>query len=315
VHLRNVVPCAALLVLCSSMIAHSQTLQERLGFEADDVVLIINGDDFGMCHSSNVAVLDALENGCLTSATLMMPCPWILEAIHYWQEHPELDIGLHLTHTSEWNDYRWGPVAPVELVPGLIDAEGYMHDDVEPDGVYQHATADEAYIEAKAQVDRALELGVQPSHLDSHMGSLQYNDDYWDQYLKLAEEYDLPLRLAGPELYALMGMKNRREIADKAGIVGPTLLFGYDTPGDPERIAGFYSSMLKQLQPGVWELLIHPAVLSDELKAITGSAEVRAAEYAWVTAPETRQLIDELGIKLVGYRELLELQRAARGGK
>jgi len=299
----------ASVMLCGVASAQEQSLAQRLGFTDEDVVLIINGDDLGMCHSANEAVFDALDRGCLTTATLMVPCPWAIEVAHRWKERPDLDIGLHLTHTAEWKHYRWGPVASRDLVPGLIDSEGFLHHDTEPDGVYDHATPGEAYIEAKAQIDLARSWGLEPTHLDSHMGTLQYRDDYFDEYLKLAVECDLPIRMESAELDKLMGLQDRRKLAAEAGVEAPVLLFGYKTPGDPAKVGPFYSEMLRGLKPGVWELLIHPALPTEELKSIAGSWATRGAEYEWVTSPDTRKLIDELGIKLIGYRKLLELQR------
>jgi chitin disaccharide deacetylase len=296
--------------LLAPVAAGAQTLQERLGFEADDVVLVINGDDLGMCHTSNLAVFDALEHGVLTSSSLMMPCPWVPEALQYWREHPDLDIGLHLTHTSEWGKYRWGPVASRDLVPGLIDPAGYLWHDTDPDGVYAHATPEEARIEAKAQIEMALAAGVEPTHLDSHMGVLQYRDEYWEVLLDLAEEYDLPLRIPSAEILKMAGMKDWMSIAAERGILAPTLVYGFVGPKSPEEVPAHMEDLLKQLKPGVHEIYIHPNILGPESESITGSAKMRDAEYRWVTAPETRELIDRLGIKLIGYRALRDLQRA-----
>ncbi len=285
------------------------TLAERLGYGPDDVVLIINCDDLGMCHAANVGCLDGMENGLLTSASLMVPCPWAPEVLTYWQAHPEADIGIHLTHTAEWKDYRWGPIAPRDQVAGLLDPDGYLWHDTAPDGVYAHASPEEAYTEAKAQIEFVLARGLAPSHLDTHMGTLEYDEAYWQQYLRLAREYDLPFRSASTETYEQFGAGHRRQAAAEAGIVAPVLLMDYGAEG-PEQVADRYDDLLRGLEPGVWEIFVHAAVASPELSAICGSAPTRAAEHAWVTSPRTQALVDELGIHLIGYRELLALQRA-----
>lgn len=173
-----------LALLCSVTGAHaaeSASLAERLGYQATDKLLIVNGDDVGMCHSANLATIESLEQGQMRSATIMVPCPWFPEIAAYAKAHPEKDFGIHLCHTSEWTKYRWGPVAPREQVPGLVDPQGYLWPEI-PE-VYAHATPEQALIEGRAQIKRALAAGVDVTHLDSHMGTLQYNPEYMKSYL------------------------------------------------------------------------------------------------------------------------------------
>lgn len=302
-------PVLPLIATVCAQALGAPSLAERLGYTAEDVLLVINCDDVGMCHSANVAAFDGLERGVLTSATLMVPCAWTPEVLAYWSAHPEADIGIHLTHTSEWTPYRWGPIAPRSEVPGLLDAEGYLWRDTAPDGVYAHATPEEAYTEAKAQIEFVLARGLTPSHLDSHMGTLEYEEAYWDVYLRLAKEYNLPFRSARAEDYAQLGFRDRRRISEEAGVLAPTLLMDYGARS-AEEVADRYDDFLRGLKPGVWEIFVHASVMSPELSAIAGSAPTRAAEYAWVTSPRTRALIDELGIHLIGYRALRDLQRS-----
>src|SRR6185503_8275550 len=123
-------------------------LAERLGFKAGDKILIVNGHDVGVSHAANAATIDALENGLMTSATIMVPCPWFPEIASYAKSHPNSDFGLHLTHTSEWKTYKWGPVASKTEVPGLVDPQGYLWPDIA--SVYKNSTPEQAYIEARA---------------------------------------------------------------------------------------------------------------------------------------------------------------------
>ena len=289
------------------------SLVERLGFAPDTKVLIINCDDLGMCHAENAATFNALLNGVATSATVMMPCPWVPEVVQWKKEHPEADLGVHLTLTSEWKRYRWGPVVGRELLPSLVDPQGYMWKDCEP--LWEHVKPDEAYRECRAQIEMAIRLGLDPTHIDNHMGSLQTHPELWKIYLRLAKEFNLPVRMASEELYAAMGAAGRRKIYAENGIIGPDVLIYPDAlpfpePKSPEETPAYYEKILRSLQPGkVYELYLHCALEGPELQHITGYHWRRQADYDWLVSPKTRQLIDQLGIKLIGYRPLRDLQR------
>lgn len=287
--------------------APQPTLAERLGYKATDRLLIINGDDVGMCHSGNLAAINCLENGLMTSATILVPCPWFPEIARYAREHPEKDFGVHLCHTSEWKDYRWGPVASRSEIPGLIDPDGYLWQTTEQ--VYQHATPEQAEIEARAQIKMALKAGIDVTHLDSHMGVLQYDPRYHAVYVKLAKEFDLPLRLASQSLFERFGFPKMRAEVAAQGLVFPDYLIHEEAqPGESRK--AFWLRILKGLQPGVTELYIHAGLRTDEMRAITGSWEERAAEHdLFTTDPDIRRLLDEMKVIRIGYRPLRDLQR------
>jgi hypothetical protein len=298
----------AAIVTCA---AGAQSLNEELGYRPDQKLLIINGDDAGMCHSANMAVIDCLEHGLMTSSTIMVPCPWFKEIARYAKEHPDKDFGVHLDHTSEWSVYRWGPVAGRAAVPGLVDPEGYLWPDDEP--VWAHATADEAEREARAQIERALAFGVDVTHIDSHMGAMQLNPAYLERYIKLAREFDVPMR-GGPRamVTAVPQLTAAMEQARKLGIVFPDDLI-HNARKEGEPIGVFWKRILRSLQPGVTELYIHANLASDEIKAISGSWPDRAEEHRLFTSdPEVRQIIKDEQVVLIGYRQLRDLQRARR---
>lgn len=289
----------------------AESLNEALGYRPDQKLLIINGDDAGMCHGANMAVIDCLEHGLMTSSTIMVPCPWFKEIARYAKEHPEKDFGVHIDHTAEWGVYRWGPVAGKAAVPGLVDPEGYLWPDDEP--VWAHATADEAEREARAQIERALAFGVDVTHIDSHMGAMQLNPAYLERYLKVAREFDLPMR-GGPRamVAAVPQLAAAMEQARKLGIVFPDdLIHNLRKEGEP--IDVFWKRVLRSLQPGVTEAYIHANLAGDEIKAISGSWADRAEEHRlFTTDPEVRQIIKDEQIVLIGYRQLRDLQRARR---
>lgn len=305
---------SALSLLLPATVFAAPTLAERLGYAPTDRLLIVNGDDVGMCHSANVATIDALEHGLMRSSTILVPCPWVLEIANYAKAHPDKDFGIHLCQTSEWRVYRWGPVAPRSEVPGLIDPEGYLWH--ETPQVYAKSNPQEALIESRAQIRRALELGVDITHLDSHMGVLQYRPDYLESYLQLAVEFDLPVRMASEETFAQAGQSGWREKFTAKGILFPDdFIFDmkYSGPADVKR---FWMLRLANLKPGVTELFIHAGQPTEELKAITGSWAIRAAEYELFTRDaDLKSMLEKQGVKLIGYRPIRDLQRKLRAEK
>ncbi len=306
-------PLLAFAMLTSALTgrAAEPTLAERLGYGPADRVLIINGDDAGMCHTANRATIESMEQGLMTSATIMVPCPWFGEVAEYARQHPERSFGVHLTHTSEWKHYRWGPVACRDQVPGLVDPEGNLWRSVQE--VYRSGKPEEALIEGLAQVRKALAAGIDVTHLDSHMGTLQLDPRYLEVYVRLGLEFNLPLRMASQATMTRFGYPDVRAKVAAQGIVF-TDDFVYDElPQAKGDVRGFWLRILKNLKPGVTELYIHAGQPTDELKAITGSWPTRSAEFETFTRdPEVRQLLETEKIIRISYRPLRDLQRKTR---
>jgi predicted glycoside hydrolase/deacetylase ChbG (UPF0249 family) len=293
------------LITCNFCI--SQTLAEKLGYKPADRLLIINCDDAGMCHSANQAVIEGMEKGLITSGSIMTPCPWFNEIADYARTHPEKDFGVHITQTAEWKFYRWGPVAPRESVKGLCDPEGFFWRSVEE--VYTHATPEEALAEGRAQIKKAIASGVPVTHIDSHMGTMQYKAEYLKAYLELALEFNLPLRMAQQSTMESFGFPELRNQFKEKGLVF-TDYFVYDELKNYKDVRSFWTGIIKNLKPGVTELYIHASKETDELKAITNSWAKRAEEARLFTSDsEFRKLIQDENIILIGYRSLMELQR------
>lgn len=288
------------------MVERSQTVAQLLGYPDTARLLIINADDFGMCHAENVATMDGLERGAFSSATIMAPCPWFDEVVAFAQRTPTADLGVHITHTSEWETYRWGPVCGRSAVPTMVDREGHFYRDVE--SFYAHARLDEVERETRAQIERALAAGIDVTHLDSHMGTLQMDVNYHALYVRLAAEYRLPIRMARRTWMQAMGMAQIVEQADRLGVLAPDH-FWYGGPAHPDATATYWTEVLGKLQPGVSELYIHAAADQPEMRTISDSWAQRAADYRFFTAPATQTLLRDLGITLTGYRALREVQR------
>ena len=274
------------------------TLAERLGHGPGDRLLIINCDDLGMSHAANEGVYDALAGGLATSATLMVPCPWAVDAASRLDGQ---DVGVHLTLTAEFERYRWGPITHA---PSLLGGDGGFPRTIED--VWEHADVDEVRRELRAQLERALQWGVDVTHLDSHMGTLQLRPEFFDVYLELAIEFSLPMRLSGVDTQALVGFPFR-DLAEEEGVIAPDRLEFYPGVGAREPLLG----LLADLPVGVTEIYLHPARDQPELRALAPDAEGRIDDLRLLTEDaEVRSALAAAGAKLVGWRELRDLQRA-----
>jgi predicted glycoside hydrolase/deacetylase ChbG (UPF0249 family) len=301
---------ALLALLCWR--ANATPLAVRLGYSVQDKLLIVNADDTGLCHSANAAVFEGLEQGMMTSCTAMVPAPGFPEVVEYARTHPQADIGIHLTHTAEWKTFRWGPVLPPAQVPTLIDPDGYFWHEVFGDqGVYAHSNPAAAYREALAQVEKAQAAGLDPSHLDSHMGAMQYDLRYYLRYIRLALKLDLPLRMPSQDICEKYGARWLRPALRTLGLVFPDyLIYGEEKRGGTAQ--EHWHAVLRDLKPGVTELFIHPALATAEMQGITASWAWRHGEFqTFFDDPETRRILREQSITLIGYRPLRDLQRGA----
>jgi predicted glycoside hydrolase/deacetylase ChbG (UPF0249 family) len=280
---------------------------ERLGYKADARVLIINADDFGMCHDQNEGVMTGLKEGVFTSSTILVTCPWFEEAADFARKNPAADLGVHLTLTAEWDTYKWGPVLGARAVPSLVDERGYLWQTVAQ--VYEHARLDEAEAELRAQIEKAVAAGIDVTHLDSHMGTLQLRLDYHEIYARLANECRVPIRLASRRRMRAEGMGEMVDRVNASGIVTPDHLV-FKGPPNVSETESYWTNLLRTLRPGVTEILCHPAIARDELKSCARDALQREADFRHFTSERTRQLIANEGIELVGYRKLRDLMRS-----
>lgn len=303
-----------LLVILSCLAITSSATQAVAQQQQDTRYLIIHSDDAGMSHSANRGTIDAMEKGIVSSASIMVPCPWFVEIAKYAQAHPERDFGIHLTLTCEWKDYRWGPVASREKVPSLLDEQGYMWSST-PE-VAQHAKAEEVELELRAQIDRAKKFGVPITHLDTHMGSVISRPDLLEIYVRLGIEYDVPVlflrnldqRLAEeyPALaeagQAMLKQLNQRGLP----LLDQMAQFYSKQPGKTRRQT--YLDALKNLRPGVSQLIIHCGYDDPELQAITSSAHNRDEDRRVFSDPEVIQFIQQQGIKVINWKQFRAMQ-------
>ncbi len=270
--------------------------------------LIVHADDAGMCHSANVATSEAMQRGLVSSASVMMPCPWVQEFCDWAKENPGKDLGVHLTLTSEWKYFRWRPVASIDKVKGLIDGEGYMWRDVR--SAATHASAAEVEIELRAQIERAKAYGLKFTHLDTHMGTLYARPDFFEVYTKLAKEYGVPCMLPKPLQVSEAELKGYPITLDmlkskqsEGFAMLDRLVTGVPGRNYAERRAS-YRDFIAKLGPGVTKLIIHLAKDDAEIRAISNSWEYRWADYQFWTSDEARELLAKNQVELFTYREL-----------
>jgi chitin disaccharide deacetylase len=305
------ISAAALLVFAASALALGQAarpLNERLGYPADAKLLIVHADDLGMAHSVNAASTKALETGLVSSASIMVPCPWFAEIAAYARRHAGADLGLHLTLTSEWASYRWGPVLSKERVPSLLNKDGYLYP--LEDEAAAAIDVREAEAEVRAQIERARAFGVEPTHLDSHMGTLYQTEALFKMFLRVAREHRLPIRISrdrfpqSPFINAALAPDDI--VLDRIMEIGPEV--------KPDRWAAFYTEAVKSLRPGVTELVVHLAYDDEEMRAAAvdhpdwGSAW-RQRDFDFFTGDAFKRLLAEHNVKLVTWREVGKLLR------
>jgi predicted glycoside hydrolase/deacetylase ChbG (UPF0249 family) len=308
---------AALTVLSSlsaaAMAADSaKTWGERLGWPAGKRVVIFHADDIGMCYEANLAAQRALSKGVYRSAACMVPCPWFNEMAAWCVAHPEYDVGLHLTLTSEWKYYRWPPVAPHEKVPGLIDPMGYLFRSV-PE-VATSAKASEIGTEIRAQLARARRLGMNPSHIDTHMGTVYARPDYTLEYMKVAMEEQIPAMVVemSPQSIEKFKKQGYPITPDSLKLVANYKLPKLDdfhSVGEGKTYEDKRQKFFDQLRlfpPGLNEIIYHPSIETEGLKKITNSWQQRVWEERLFNDPVVQQFIKDNGIIVTNWKEVME---------
>lgn len=271
------------------------TIQERLGYPADARLLIIHADDLGMARSVNRATFEAFEQGWITSASILVPCPWFPDVARWARAHPDADLGIHLALNSEWTGFRWGPVSSTNDVPSLLDPDGYLPL-IEPT-VVERARIPEVERELRAQIDRARAAGIRLTHLDSHMGTLFRSGELFEAYRRVGAEYDLPVLAerqadgGATEAPWLTGARPDA-LVDRVVAINPGVpLSGWRSA---------YEQLLAPLPPGVYQLIVHLAYDDEEMRGATWDHPDWGA--AW------RQADLDL-VRSDGFRRFLEAQQ------
>jgi predicted glycoside hydrolase/deacetylase ChbG (UPF0249 family) len=273
----------------------AKSVAERLGYPANARLLVIHADDFGMSHSVNRAIEEALEKHWVTSASILVPCPWFPEVARWAKAHPDADLGIHLALNSEWTTLRWGPVSAQPKGSSLLDADGYLP--LTTDYVASHAKIGDVETETRAQVDKAKAAGVNLTHLDTHMGAIVTTPDLFKAYVGLGRAYNLPLLL-----------DSRAEaIAPGSVLLNQLLQMNRGTPKSEWLDA--YKKMLAPLPPGSYQLIVHLAYNDDEMQGATfdhpdWGAEWRQSDFDLVRSAEFQKFLKDQGFILVAWKDL-----------
>lgn len=314
-----------LLSLTATNTWSQETYAEKLGFPKGSRVLILHVDDAGMSWDSNQGAIQAIEKGVATSMSVMMPCPWVPNIVHYLKEHPTVDAGLHLTLTSEWKEYRWGPLTGKQASPGLVDSEGAMWRSV--NDVVSHATPDEVEAEIRSQVERAKIMGFEPSHIDSHMGTLFATPEFIQRYMKVGIEYKIPVMMPGGHMTMIgkdLGdgerVKQVQQLGKMLWDAGLPVLddlhnvsYNFDYPKEPVSDATLqkeatkqYSETIKALKPGLTMVIMHCTAPTEVFDKISGSLTVRKADLLAMVDPKFKKFLEKEGFILTTWREVKE---------
>jgi hypothetical protein len=271
-------------------------LLKKMGYPADSKLLILHADDLAMSHSANLASFEALEKGWVSSASIMVPCPWFNEVAEFAKAHPDADLGLHLTLTSEWKNYRWGPLNR-EHFKSLVDTEGYFPAESGPVG--KNATIEDAGAELAAQLTKARSAGIHFSHLDNHMGSLAQNADLFRLFLQTGRNAAVPISIGAGEIKAYPQAFAGFENLPVPVYVGPA--------EGLSPLEGFRKTF-STLKPGVYITIVHLGLDDTELRAImldlAGGAIARQRDFDLVKSPEFQALLKENGIKLIRWKDV-----------
>jgi len=301
------------------------TYAERLGFPKGAKVLILHVDDAGMSYASNEGAEKALTQGASTSVSVMMPCPWVPGFVMFLKSHPQIDAGLHMTLTSEWVEYRWEPLSGGKAVPGLTDPAGYLWPSVEE--AVAHASPDEVEAEMTVQLQKARSMGFEPTHLDTHMGTVYGSPGFLMRYINLGIKNHIPVMLPGgadiliqaqmhfPEA-TLAQIRQLGKLLWNAGL--PVLddlhntSYAWVIPAsvadDDRKLDDFktekYIEALKTLQPGLTMMIMHCTDPGPSFKYISDSGPTRKGDMLAMMNPKFKKALADQGIILTTWREI-----------
>lgn len=320
---------------CFRVVAQTSepTYAEKLGYPKGKKVLIIHVDDVGMSYESNQGAIKAIREGVANSLSVMMPCSWVPGFVNYWKENKDIDAGLHLTMTSEWTDYRWAPVAGKTNVKSLTDSEGALWKSVA--SVVKNASADDVETEIRAQLDRARTMGLEPTHLDSHMGALFAKPEFLERYLKVGMQEKIPVMFPGGHNTAIQAeekliaerLEMTRTVGQQLWKAGLPVLddlenssYSWKGPANGDKSAkalqqyktAKYMEAIGKLKPGLTMIIMHCTIHTEVFPYISDSWPTREGDFLAMIDPELKKYIEKEGIILTTWREAMQRRQKVK---
>ena len=320
--------CLLLGIALLPQLSGAQTFAEKLGYPKGSKVLILHVDDAGMSKESNEGVFESIEKGVANSFSIMMPCPWVPEIFSYLKKHPSADAGLHLTMNAEWKDYRWAPLAGAAAVPGLTDPQGAMWSGVVD--VVTHAKPKEIAIEIEAQLLRSRKAGWEPTHFDSHMGTLFATPAFLEQYLSIGMREKIPVMFPGGHSTlvqktngGLLSVDQAKAIGEKLWQAGLPVIddlhnasYGFKYPQEKvsdrelqKLAADQYIRSFEGLQPGITMVIMHCSVAGEHFEHISSSGTIRRADWLAMQSTDMKKYLEKNKIIVTTWRELMERRK------
>ena len=285
----------------------------KLGFSKNDRLVIIHTDDIGMCHASIQAFSELHEFGIISSAAAMVPCSWFPHIASLCRQNSSIDIGVHLTLTSEWDTYRWAPISTCDRDSGLIDPDGYFYHNTED--AQRSGNKEAVKIELREQVNRALNAGINITHLDTHMNTVAH-PKFISDYIWLAVQYKIPFLFPRLDENGFQQLGMTQEIAS----IAASYVNRIEEQGIPmvDYVSGLYldqhhnrldqaKKTLRALPAGITHFIIHPSKDTPELRAITPDWQCRVADYNTFLEDTLRKYINDIGLHVIGYQSLKNL--------
>jgi len=280
-------------------------LAQKLGYPENAKLLMIHADDAGLSHSENQATIKALQTGSVNSYSIMVPCPWFFEMATFAKNNPNYDCGIHLTLTCEWENYKFGPVLPLSEVSSLTDQNGHFYKTRKD--FKNNAKPSEIKKELTAQIEKALQFGIQPTHLDSHMCSVGVTPEILEIYKELGKTYNLPVFI-NKEFVKSISLSDEKYNFENT-LLADNLLIGNYTDFEKGELRNAYTKALDNVQSGFNVFLLHPAFDDFEMQGITinhpnfGSAW-RQIDFDFFTSDQCKLKLKENNIQLITWKEI-----------
>lgn len=283
-------------------------IAQQLGYSKNTKLLIIHADDAGLSHSHNRATIKCLESGIVNSYSIMVPCPWYHEIAVFAKNNSDYDYGIHLTLTCEWNTYKFGPVAPLTEVSSLVDENGHFYKNRKE--LKKNAKPEHVVKELNAQIQKALQFGLEPTHLDVHMYSVGAHEDFFEIYRSLGKTYKLPIMI-NEQLIKMTGL-NPNTIIDQEDVLTEKVLIGNFDLFTNGALKDYYANTVENLMPGLNVLLIHPAYNDNEMQGITVDhpnfgAEWRQIDLDFFSDSKNKSIFQREDIQLVTWNQIKPL--------